>query len=232
MPTPPTGTFSLQHKLPRLPVPPLEDTLKRYLRSLRALQDDAEHDKTKAAVEQFLAEEGPRIQEKLVEYAKDKDSYIEEFWYESYLAHSDPVVLRLNPFFVLEDDPTPSRGSQLPRAASLIIASLGFIHDLRTELLQPDTVRGIPLDMDQYRRLFGTARIPTPVSLSPLRLRWQKKLVRVVCRDVASSDLTKNPCYAGWLSPVLLCRNATLTCCHTDGLPDDRFPRFDSYCGH
>lgn len=29
-------------------------------------------------------------------------SYIEEFWYESYLAHSDPVVLALNPFFVLE----------------------------------------------------------------------------------------------------------------------------------
>ncbi|KAH7098270.1 acyltransferase ChoActase/COT/CPT [Auriculariales sp. MPI-PUGE-AT-0066] len=147
-------TFSLQHKLPRLP---------RYLRALRALQDDAEHDKTRAAVDEFLQEEGPRIQEKLVEYAKDKDSYIEEFWYESYLAHSDPVVLRLNPFFVLEDDPTPSRGSQLPRAASLITASLGFIHDLRNELLMPDTVRGIPLDMDQYRRLFGTARIPTPM---------------------------------------------------------------------
>lgn len=29
-------------------------------------------------------------------------SYIEEFWYESYLSHSDPVVLALNPFFVLE----------------------------------------------------------------------------------------------------------------------------------
>ena len=134
--------------------------------------------------------------------------------YESYLAHSDPVVLRLNPFFVLEcvgcpqshdlprnltrltlprDDPTPSRGSQLPRAASLIIASLGFIHDLRNELLQPDTVRGIPLDMDQYRRLFGTARIPTSVSLAPLRLRWQKKLVWVVCSDVASSHLIQNP---------------------------------------
>jgi len=66
----------LQHKLPRLPVPPLEDTLKRYLRSLRALQDDTEHDKTKAAVEQFLSDEGPRIQEKLVEYAKDKDRYV------------------------------------------------------------------------------------------------------------------------------------------------------------
>jgi len=55
----------------------------------------------------------------------------------------------------------PSRSTQLPRAASLIISSLGFIHDLRTGVLGPDTVRGTPLDMDQYKRLFGTARIPT-----------------------------------------------------------------------
>jgi carnitine O-acetyltransferase len=55
----------------------------------------------------------------------------------------------------------PSRSTQLPRAASLIVSSLGFIHDLRTDMLHPDTLRGTPLDMDQYRRLFGTARIPT-----------------------------------------------------------------------
>lgn len=90
-----------------------------------------------------------------------RPSYIEEFWYESYLQHSDPVVLALNPFFVLENDPMPSRSTQLPRAASLIVSSLGFIHDLRTEMLHPDALRGTPLDMDQYRRLFGTARIPT-----------------------------------------------------------------------
>jgi carnitine O-acetyltransferase len=55
----------------------------------------------------------------------------------------------------------PSRSTQLPRAASLIVSSLGFIHDLRTEMLHPDRLRGTSLDMDQYKRLFGTARIPT-----------------------------------------------------------------------
>jgi carnitine O-acetyltransferase len=47
------------------------------------------------------------------------------------------------------------------RASSLILSSLCFIHDLRTGVLPPDDMRGIPLDMTQYTRLFGTARIPT-----------------------------------------------------------------------
>lgn len=158
---PPGKTFAYQDRLPHLPIPPLEDTCKRYLKSLEALQDEDEHEATKAAVKQFLEGDGPRIQQKLQDWAKDKDSYIEEFWYESYLSYSDPVVLGLNPFFVLENDPTPSRGTQIPRASALIVSSLGFIHDLRAGLLEPDSVRGTPLDMDQYSRLFGTARIPT-----------------------------------------------------------------------
>ncbi|KAI0930045.1 hypothetical protein AcW1_008823 [Taiwanofungus camphoratus] len=154
-------TFARQGELPGLPIPPLEDTCRRYLAALEGLQDPKEHEQTKRAVEDFLRGEGPRWQERLKAYAEDKASYIEEFWYESYLSHSDPVVLALNPFFILENDPTPDRGSQLPRAASLIVSSLGFIHDLRAGMLEPDTMRGIPLDMDQYTRLFGTARIPT-----------------------------------------------------------------------
>ncbi|CEL53920.1 carnitine O-acetyltransferase [Rhizoctonia solani AG-1 IB] len=158
------ATFANQSSLPKLPIPPLKDTCERYLRALSALQDEREHHATKLAVEDFLARSGPMWDAKLREYAETKDSYIEEFWYKSYLSHSDPVVLALNPFFVLEDDPNPARGAQLQRAASLITASLGFIHDLRAGILEPDTARTTNLDMDQYTRLFGTSRIPTQVS--------------------------------------------------------------------
>ncbi|OWT38800.1 carnitine O-acetyltransferase [Cryptococcus neoformans] len=148
--------------LPRLPIPPLKDTCARYLRALEALQSPKEHAKTKQVVKEFLeGGEGALWQEKLEEYAKDKESYIEEFWYESYLSHSDSVVLSLNPFFVLSSDVTPRSNPQLSRAAALITSTLFFIHDLRNGLLQPDAVRGIPLDMSQYERLFGTCRVPT-----------------------------------------------------------------------
>ncbi|TYJ58261.1 hypothetical protein B9479_001087 [Cryptococcus floricola] len=148
--------------LPKLPIPPLRDSCTRYLTALEALQTPREHAKTKEVVREFLEEgEGDLWQKKLEEYAKDKESYIEEFWYESYLSHSDSVVLSLNPFFVLSSDVTPRANPQLSRAAALITSTLFFIHDLRNGLLQPDAIKNKPLDMSQYERLFGTCRVPT-----------------------------------------------------------------------
>jgi carnitine O-acetyltransferase len=70
-------------------------------------------------------------------------------------------VLNLNPFFLLEDDPTPARNNQVTRAASLVISALSFVRAVRKEELPPDMLRGQPLCMYQYSRMFGTARIPT-----------------------------------------------------------------------
>lgn len=81
--------------------------------------------------------------------------------YDSYLNFDNSVVLNLNPFFLLEDDPTPARNNQVTRAASLVISALSFVRAVRKEELPPDTLRGTPLCMYQYSRLFSTARIPT-----------------------------------------------------------------------
>ena len=76
-PDKPTGkTFSNQGRLPKLPIPPLEDTCRRYLQALEALQDPEEHEATSAAVRDFLENEGPGIQRKLIEWAKNKDRYV------------------------------------------------------------------------------------------------------------------------------------------------------------
>ncbi|KAL0083511.1 acyltransferase ChoActase/COT/CPT [Phycomyces blakesleeanus] len=154
-------TFRYQEQLPKLPIPELKDTLARYLTSIQPLQSVEEHERSKVAVKDFLENDGPKLQSKLLTYATDKSSYIEEFWYDSYLQHSDPVVLNLNPFFVLEDDPTPLRNDQVIRASSLIYSTLKFIDALHDKTLEPDVFRGTPLCMSQFSRLFGTARVPT-----------------------------------------------------------------------
>lgn len=154
-------TFSHQDKLPKLPIPELEKTCQKYLQVLRPLQTSREHAETRHAVDEFLRSEGPELQEKLKSYAEGRTSYIEQFWYDSYLNFDNPVVLNLNPFFLLEDDPTPARNNQVTRAASLVVSALNFVRAVRKEELPPDMVRGTPLDMYQYSRLFGTARVPT-----------------------------------------------------------------------
>lgn len=89
--------------------------------------------------------------------------------------------MNLNPFFLLEDDPTPARNNQVTRSASLVISALSFVRAVRREELPPDTVRGTPLCMYQYSRLFGTARVPTEngcvISQDP-----RAKHLAVLCR--------------------------------------------------
>ena len=69
-------TLAFQDKLPKLPIPSLEDTCNRYLRALEALQDEKDHENTKAAVKQFLETDGPVLHGILGEYAKDKARFV------------------------------------------------------------------------------------------------------------------------------------------------------------
>ncbi len=72
-------TFAHQDKLPKLPIPELSTTLKRYLAALKPLQSTREQSDTKHAVDEFLRNEGPDLNEKLKKYAEARTSYIEQF---------------------------------------------------------------------------------------------------------------------------------------------------------
>lgn len=108
------GTYDGQAALPRLPIPSLEETLDKFPSCVCALLDNEhnvtskEMEKCMASIQTFLQEDGPRLQELLVEYEREGrekgtlGSYVEEFWSEAYLAPDSSVVMNLNPFFVLE----------------------------------------------------------------------------------------------------------------------------------
>ncbi len=72
-------TFAAQDKLPKLPIPELDGTLKKYLAALKPLQSPREHAETKQAAQDFLRNDGPELQEKLKKYATGRTSYIEQF---------------------------------------------------------------------------------------------------------------------------------------------------------
>lgn len=71
--------YAAQEKLPKLPIPDLEATCKKYIDALDPLQTQREHNETAAAVRDFLRSEGPELQDKLKKYSTGKSSYIEQF---------------------------------------------------------------------------------------------------------------------------------------------------------
>lgn len=86
-------TFASQDKLPKLPIPDLEASLKKYLQALEPLQTGTEHRETKGAVEDFLHHEGPQLQERLKKYAAGKSSYIEQFCEYSYSMTNTKIMV-------------------------------------------------------------------------------------------------------------------------------------------
>ncbi|KAF6070279.1 Choline/Carnitine o-acyltransferase family protein [Candida albicans] len=109
------STYRFQETLEKLPIPDLVQTCNAYLEALKPLQTEQEHENTKIAVDKFLNGSGigHYLDRELRQYAKTRPSYIEQFWYDSYLNYDSPVVLNLNPFFLLEDDPFTNESSSI-----------------------------------------------------------------------------------------------------------------------
>ena len=161
-----TSTFARQGELPRLTIPSLEETLKAFESTIEPLLTPAEYTQAKADIATFATTDGPELQSLLQQYdtqnasSQTIGSYIEEFWSEAYLSPDTSVVLNLNPYFLLENDPNVTKQSQIPRAASLCYNSLKFAHLIKIESLTPETFKSSPICMDQFRSLLGSARIP------------------------------------------------------------------------
>jgi len=72
-------TFAAQGNLPKLPIPEIESSCKKYIAALKPLQSPKEHHETAIAVQEFVKSDGPALQEKLKKYASGKANYIEQF---------------------------------------------------------------------------------------------------------------------------------------------------------
>ena len=65
-----------QSSLPKLPVPPLHQSLEKYLKAVRPLVNDEEFKKTSKAVEEFGNGTGLQLQKALEERAKTQENWV------------------------------------------------------------------------------------------------------------------------------------------------------------
>lgn len=161
------STFQNQSSLPRLPIPKLSATMSKFEDVVSPLLTPTQRQRTKSIIESFLQNDGPKLQTLLEGYDKEAakndrfGSYIEEFWNDAYLVPNDPLVLNVNPYFLLEGDADAKLAKdQIKRASELTFNSLKFAASLKNETIAPDFVKTTPLCMDQFKSLFGSCRIP------------------------------------------------------------------------
>lgn len=119
-------TLHFQPSLPRLPIPDLPNTCKRYLRAHKPILSNVEYNKTEAFVKKFESQEGPELQKILKDIdSKNKHtSYISGHWFDMYLRDRTPLPINYNPFVVFINDERPEYNKQLIRSTNLLISSL------------------------------------------------------------------------------------------------------------
>lgn len=145
------------------------------MRHVKVILSEQAYKETVEALDAFLQGQGVSLYRQLQEYndSTGVENYLHSFWLQTYLDYKEPLVINVNPVFILEDDPSPIHISpstspskkylkQIRRTSSLLLSSLRFAMALKKETLMPDVWRNKPLCMSQFKNLFGTCRVPMP----------------------------------------------------------------------
>ncbi|XP_051796926.1 carnitine O-palmitoyltransferase 1, liver isoform [Acanthochromis polyacanthus] len=165
--------YSYQTSLPHLPVPPIKDTLSRYLESVRPLLTDPEFKRMTDLANLFESNLGNRLQRYLKLKALWATNYVSDWWEEYiYLRSRSPIMVNSNYYGMDFLYVTPT-AVQAARAGNTITALLLYRRKVNREELKPSRVPGtvIPLCAAQCERMFNTTR--TPGTETDVLQHWQ-----------------------------------------------------------
>ncbi|KAG7346650.1 choline/carnitine o-acyltransferase [Nitzschia inconspicua] len=159
-----------QATLPRLPVPEVKDTIRRFLPTALPLAKNEEEAKgLEKACEAFL-EEAKVLQERLLHRANNEmkgSSYLQLYWNTlGYLQVRDSVVVNVSYFFQFQNDSTLSKSRpNIERAAALLYSTAEFRKEVCSGALEPEVMgkAQIPLDATAFKYMFHACRIPRKV---------------------------------------------------------------------
>jgi len=174
-----------EESLPKLPVPTLEETARRYLKSVHPLLTKEEYDNTQKAVNAFIAPGslGQELQKRLVSRQQDPsvNNWIYEWWNNAaYLAYRDPVVPYVSYFYSHRDD--RKRRNPATRAAAVTTSVLEFKKQVDGGNLEPEYMKKLPIAMSSYVWMFNACRIPAKPADYPVKYPAEENKHFVVVR--------------------------------------------------
>uniref|UniRef100_A0A915ERU8 carnitine O-palmitoyltransferase n=1 Tax=Ditylenchus dipsaci TaxID=166011 RepID=A0A915ERU8_9BILA len=149
--------------LPHLPLPSLDDTLNRHLRSIRPITTDEEYNEMVELTEKFRKGIGRRLQRYLYIKSFLSINYVTDWWEEFvYLRQRSPIMINSNyyGFDTLNETLTTK---QAARAANTTWGALLFRRLIERQEVSPFAVSArspVPFCTMQYSRLFNSCRTP------------------------------------------------------------------------
>ena len=177
-----------EESLPKLPVPTLQETAKRYLKSVHPLLSRQEYAATQRAVEDFIKPggQGETLQKRLKARAEEpgQKNWLAEWWDQAaYLTYRDPVVPYVSYFYSHRDD--RKRRDPATRAAAITTAALEFKKEVDGKALEPEYMRKLPMAMSSYKWMFNACRIPEKPADRPAKYTAEEHKYIVVVRKGA-----------------------------------------------
>ena len=174
-----------EDSLPRLPVPTLAETSKRYLKSVHAVVNNQEFEATKKAVAEFIKPggQGEVLQKRLVARRDDPayKNWIYEWWNDAaYLGDRGPCVPYVSYFYSHRDD--RRRRDPAKRAAAMTTAVLEFKKQVDEGTLEPEYMRNAPIAMSSYWWMFNACMIPGKPLDYPVKHSYKEHPYLVVVR--------------------------------------------------
>ncbi|KAF9572423.1 hypothetical protein EC968_009901 [Mortierella alpina] len=171
------ATLSLQHTLPKLPVPTLEETLSKYIRSIEPLATSEELERSKALAKDFLKPGGlgQTLQQRLLDVERAApDNWLDDTWWISKAYHEwrEPLLVNSNWYILMRNDlnhPVEFQSTaespayttfQVKRAAHVTQQLLDYTETLFSQKVPVERTKAGPLCMHQYTQLIGVTRIP------------------------------------------------------------------------
>lgn len=169
--------FKYQDSLPDLPVPSLEHTLTLYKRSIIPFypegSQDPDYKKYCQVVDEFAKTDGPKLQQKLIEFGKGHRNWLQPIWDDyAYFGYRDPVSPFSSYFYSHKDFNNSIGKDQLVKASALTSQVLKFQVEVENETLEPELIKGNPFCMESFRWMFHNCRVPavpsdTTVAFAP-----------------------------------------------------------------
>ncbi|CAL1535502.1 unnamed protein product [Lymnaea stagnalis] len=155
--------YSHQVVLPRLAVPPLNQTIEKLVASLEPLYTDNPDglEELRRESREFLKTVGPKLQRALIIRSWWADNYVTDWWENYvYLMGRSPLPINSN-YYIMDQSYWTPTSRQCARAAGVLYQILRIREAIVTEELEPLVIREtVPVCMEQYRRIFSTTRVP------------------------------------------------------------------------